>query len=75
MSKIQDIIAGVLSIIGLYFILVSFSVFEYPINLKELFSNRISIFLVGLLFILFSYFVSSLNIFIIQKSNKEKRRK
>ena len=66
MIKIQEYIAGIISVIGLYLILVWLSLFEYTSKLQEMFPNRDSLLFFGLvffyLFLLFRILLFLLNI-------------
>ena len=58
MTKIQEYIASILSLIGLYLILVYFSVFEYTVKLNEIISNKDNLIWIGLALFFVSYLVS-----------------
>lgn len=58
MTKVQEYVASILSLIGLYLILVYFSVFEYTSKLSEIISNKENLIWVGIILFVISYLVS-----------------
>jgi len=58
MTTIQEYIANILSLIGIYLILVYFSVFEYTTKLNSIIPNKSNLIWIGMLLFFVSYLVS-----------------